>query len=105
MTTPLNAERLTEIEARANRLCRCDDEACIAEMNQVGDQDVPALIAEIKRLNTEIEQLQVELGYALAPDDDEPLTTRDVDPGAVYATEDDDYFEERSEAHSSEAPF
>lgn len=54
------------------------------------------------RLACEVEQLQVELGYALAPDEDddpEPLTLRDVDPDAVYASEGDDFDDERAEAH------
>lgn len=67
------------------------------------EPDLRALLAERARLTKEVEQLQVELGYALAPDDeDEPLTLRDVDPDAVYATEDDDFYEERAEAYGSD---
>jgi len=50
VTAPLTDQRLTEIEARAHDLgcpdCGCRDEG----MRQVGDEDVPALIAEIRRL-------------------------------------------------------
>lgn len=72
--------------------------------------DIRVLVATVDRLAAEVEQLQVELGHALAPDEDEPLTLRDVDPDAVYATEDDDYDDERAEAYapggySEEAPF
>lgn len=52
-------------------------------------------------------------GHAIEDDDQEPdeddddpyadLTLRDVDPDAVYATEDDDFYEERVEARDGAA--
>lgn len=43
-------------------------------------------------------------GIAGAPEtwqrDDEEITLRDVDPEAVYATEDDDFDDERAEAYT-----
>jgi hypothetical protein len=52
----LSEARLGEIQGRADNLCRCDDEFCIAEMNQLADEDVPDLINEIRRLRTTGEQ-------------------------------------------------
>lgn len=43
--------QLDEILARAGRLCRCDAAECVAEMVQVGDRDVPALVAEVQRMH------------------------------------------------------
>jgi hypothetical protein len=69
------------------------------------------LLAEVERLNTEVEQLQVELGLAITPDEDEGpydhLTLRDIDPDAVHATEDNDYWEEAHEGlrHDDQGPF
>lgn len=42
--------QLDEILARAGRLCRCDDAECVAELVQVGDNDVPALVSEVRQL-------------------------------------------------------
>lgn len=100
--TQTRAERLDGIRNRdnaaANDLLRTHP--CDAVL------DRRWLLKEVGRLDAEIEQLQVELGAALAPDDDpEPLTLRDIDPEAVYATEDDDFDHERAEAWSKEPPF
>jgi hypothetical protein len=54
MTDPLSPERLTEIQARAGRICRCDDDDCVADLIQLGDKDVPALVAEVKRLTGDL---------------------------------------------------
>lgn len=47
---PLGDDALDAIEARASRGCRCDDHECVAEFVQLVDENVPALIAEVKRL-------------------------------------------------------
>lgn len=50
---PLTAGQLDEIEQRANRICRCDDPECVAELRQMADTDVPALIAALRQLRPE----------------------------------------------------
>lgn len=75
-------------------------------------EDLRALLADVTRLSSEVEQLQVEIGHALAPDDEdeyEPLTLRDVDPGYVAQCEEDDRIAdmvyEPGPEYSTEAPF
>jgi hypothetical protein len=99
MTDQTPAERLDGIRQRdtaaANDLLRTHTWDAIFDRRW--------LLGEVDRLAAEVEQLQVELGYALAPDNEdefEPLTNRDVDPDAVYATEDDDYDDERAEGRA-----
>lgn len=42
--------QLNEIQARAGRICRCDDAECRADLIQLADNDVPALVSEIRQL-------------------------------------------------------
>lgn len=52
-TAPLTTELLDEIQGRADYACPCDDIECRAMLDQVRHEDVPALIAEIKRLRAQ----------------------------------------------------
>jgi hypothetical protein len=51
-STVFTDAQLDEILARAGRLCRCDDAECVAELAQVGDVDVPTLVAEVRNAPT-----------------------------------------------------
>lgn len=71
-------------------------------------QELADSLGDVARINPELdvdERLPHWLtGITGAPEtwqrDDEEITLRDVDPEAVYATEDDDYDDERAEAHT-----
>lgn len=64
--------QLDEILARAARLCRCDDAECVAELAQVADRDVPALVAEVQRLHKGLRVL------AEVPDGQEVVSAYDL---------------------------
>ena len=63
---------LDQVQRRADMLCCCGDEECKEDLRKLAEEDVPRLIAEARRL-------------AAAVDDD------------PYATEADDFYEERHE--------
>ncbi len=59
MTGPLTDAQLGGILGRAVRLCRCANEACAAEAKRLADVDVPAMVAQIRRLRTALAHVLV----------------------------------------------
>lgn len=64
--------QLDEIQARAGRLCRCDNAECVADRVQLADNDVPALVSEVRQLREHLRTL------ATAPDGQEVISVEDL---------------------------
>lgn len=64
--------QLDEIQARAGRICRCDDTECVADLIQLADSDVPALVSEVRQLREHLRAL------ATMPDGQEVVSIEDL---------------------------
>jgi len=68
MSEPINAERLAEIANRAELVVRNHADWSVAAAVMLAGRDVPALLAEVERLNSENEVLR----HIIASTDREP---------------------------------
>lgn len=64
--------QLNEIQSRAGRICRCDDAECRADLIQLADNDVPALVSEVRQLRGYLRTL------AAVPDGQEVVSVKDL---------------------------